>query len=75
MRAFSSRQRKAKKRTVLARDGAQCALCKRPVEPGELILKRIIHRALGGSGCLDNLHLICHPCNRGGPRTRKAATE
>ncbi len=68
MRVLSSRQRRAKKRTLLRRDGAVCTLCGRPWLAQDLILKRIIHRNAGGSSRLDNLHLICHPCNRDGTR-------
>lgn len=70
MRTLSSRQRRSKKRTVLTRDGAQCAVCGRDLPPQKLILKRIVHRNKGGSTRLDNLHLVCHPCNLAPARRR-----
>lgn len=69
MRVLSSRQRRSKKRFLLRRDGAVCAQCKKAWTPDELILKRIVHRNAGGSSRIDNLHLICHPCNKNGTRT------
>lgn len=69
MRVLSSRQRRSKKRFLLARDGPICANCSKTWLPEDLILKRIVHRNAGGSSRLDNLHLICHPCNRSGTNT------
>jgi 5-methylcytosine-specific restriction endonuclease McrA len=66
MRVLLSRQRRSRKRTLLRRDGAVCAQCGKAWLAKDLILKRIIHRNAGGSSRLDNLHLICHPCNRDG---------
>jgi 5-methylcytosine-specific restriction endonuclease McrA len=69
MRVLSSRQRRAKKRFLLKRDGALCAKCGTAWTAEDLILKRIVHRNAGGSSRIDNLHLICHPCNRDGLNT------
>lgn len=75
MRTMNAGQRRQRKEQVLKRDGAQCNLSRHPHLPQDLILKRIIHKNLGGSSRLDNLHLICHGCNTPGPPTpRKTRT-
>lgn len=74
MRILSSRQRRAKKRTLYAAQNGQCATCGHKHDAAALILKHKIHRKAGGTSTLANLHLICHRCNRHGTRPRRSAT-
>ncbi|MFF1469102.1 HNH endonuclease [Streptomyces mirabilis] len=68
VRVLSSRQRRSKKRTLFAAQEGQCASCGTARDFPDLILKHKIHRKAGGSSRLENLHLICHRCNKAGTR-------
>lgn len=70
VRVLSSRQRKAKKRTLYAVQSGQCARCRTGRAATDLVLKHRVHRKAGGGSTLANLHLICHPCNRRGHAAR-----
>ncbi|MFJ2399817.1 HNH endonuclease [Streptomyces xanthochromogenes] len=63
-RTLSGRQRRSKKRTLLAAQNGQCAQCSAGFAAELLILKHKIHRSRGGTGQIDNLHLICNACDR-----------
>src|SRR5713226_833369 len=52
------------KREVRARDGNRCAICKRNLPPDILEVDHITPVALGGPTILENIQLLCPPCNR-----------
>jgi HNH endonuclease len=52
------------KREVRARDGNRCAICKRNLPPDILEVDHITPVALYGPTILENLQLLCPPCNR-----------
>ncbi|WP_190329528.1 HNH endonuclease [Streptomyces venezuelae] len=66
VRVLSSRQRRSKKRTLLAVQGCRCGSCGQVRSGSDLILKHKVHRTAGGSSRLDNLYLICRVCNAKG---------
>ena len=53
-------------RVILARDGAECVWCRRPLAAGdrELTLEHVVPRLKGGPAWLENEVAACRPCNR-----------
>lgn len=53
-------------RRILARDGAECVWCRRPLEPGHphLSLEHVVPRLKGGPAWPENEVCACRSCNR-----------
>lgn len=61
---MNAKRRQRVKRTLRARDGARCRLC--GIAEGEnvrLTIDHVIPKAMGGSNKLENLRLLCDPCD------------
>ena len=58
---LNSRRYRVHKQRVFARDGRQCRYCGSDEEP--LHIDHIIPRKAGGTHDLDNLQVLCKPCN------------
>ena len=58
---LNSRKYRAHKERVFARDGRTCRYCGSDEEP--LHIDHIISRKRGGTHDLDNLQVLCKPCN------------
>jgi 5-methylcytosine-specific restriction endonuclease McrA len=51
---------------ILARDGAECVWCRRPLRPGDrqLSLEHVVPRLKGGPAWAENEVAACRSCNR-----------
>jgi 5-methylcytosine-specific restriction endonuclease McrA len=51
---------------ILARDGAECVWCRRPLAPGhrDLSLEHVVPRLKGGPAWAENEVPACRACNR-----------
>jgi 5-methylcytosine-specific restriction endonuclease McrA len=58
---LNSRKYRAHKERVFARDGRTCRYCGSDEEP--LHIDHIISRKRGGTHELENLQVLCKPCN------------
>jgi 5-methylcytosine-specific restriction endonuclease McrA len=66
-------QSQKRRRDLAARDGAFCQECG---ATEDLTLGHIIPRSKGGRYSLDNLRLLCGPCNQAeGDKSPDSATE
>lgn len=71
IRVLSGRQRRSKKARLYAVQQGRCADCGGERDPEELILKHKVHRSKGSGSRVEDLHLICHPCNTRGINVHK----
>jgi hypothetical protein len=53
-------------RRILARDGADCVWCRRPLAPGDRLpsLEHVVPRLKGGPAWVENEVCACRGCNR-----------
>ena len=58
---LNSRRYRAQRERVFNRDGRCCAIC--GTDEGEMHIDHIIPRKVGGTHDLDNLRVLCKPCN------------
>jgi len=58
---LNSSRYKALRKVVFARDGHVCAYC--GIDEGEMHIDHIIPRKAGGTHSMDNLQVLCKPCN------------
>jgi hypothetical protein len=58
---LNSRRYRAQRERVFNRDGRSCAIC--GTDEGEMHIDHIIPRKVGGTHDLDNLRVLCKPCN------------
>ena len=58
--------REARLQAILARDGAACVWCRRPLAPGdrELTFEHVVPRLKGGPAWAENEVPACRTCNR-----------
>lgn len=59
-RPFPHSEKKRRYRAVVRRDGEKCAHCQ---TTAELTLDHIVPKSHGGSNRIENLQLLCGPCN------------
>jgi hypothetical protein len=62
-------------RLILARDGAECVWCRRPLEPGDRFasLEHLVPRLKGGPAWPENELAACRACNRARGHTAPVA--
>ncbi len=58
---LNSRRYREQRERVFNRDGRQCMIC--GTDEGEMHIDHIIPRKVGGTHDLDNLRVLCKPCN------------
>jgi 5-methylcytosine-specific restriction endonuclease McrA len=58
---LNSRRYRSQRERVFNRDGRSCAIC--GTDEGEMHIDHIIPRKVGGTHDLDNLRVLCKPCN------------
>jgi len=62
---MASRNKRARRRALLAEYGPYCCWCYQEFPPEELTLEHLVPRFAGGVHARENLMLACYPCNHG----------
>jgi 5-methylcytosine-specific restriction endonuclease McrA len=62
-RSRNAAGRRARKRTLLARDGGLCWICGRAMPADDMSVDHVVELSEGGSNLLDNLRLAHGRCN------------
>jgi len=55
--------RAARKRALIRRDGSICVSCRAPLSPDALTFDHVVPQCIGGGWNIENLQLMCQPCN------------
>jgi 5-methylcytosine-specific restriction endonuclease McrA len=58
---LNTRRYRSQRDRVFSRDGRMCQIC--GTDEGEMHIDHIIPRKSGGTHDLDNLRVLCKPCN------------
>jgi len=55
--------RASRKRALIRRDGSICVGCRASFSPDALTFDHITPQCIGGKWNIENLQLMCQPCN------------